>query len=252
MPVSTLARTLDIGGSALPTPDELEARLWTSLRSDMTVMLGLVSGEHGHTRPMTALIEDGDHGPLWLFTAQDNALVEKLVGGSQDAAAQFVPKGHDLWASIEGTLTEHTDPAIVDRLWGSRVAAWYEDGKDDPKLDLLRSDPQKAEIWLDASSIVAGAMVVLGISESKESYKDNVATSCRPFLPGTGPRSGICWPDSRCEGPIFCTAVRLPHSLIWPQCQEGSHQGNLILQEGTQASEFHKPAVPLGQLNRPS
>ena len=142
----------------MPTPDELKARLWKALRSDMTVMLGLVGGEHGHARPMTSQIEEGDHGPLWFFTSRDNALVEKLAGGSQDSAAQFVSKGHDLWA------------------WNAHVAAWYEHGKDDPKLALLRFDPQKAEIWLDASSIVAGAMVALGISDPKESYKDNVAT----------------------------------------------------------------------------
>ena len=34
--------------------------------------------------------------------------------------------------------------------------AWYEGGKTDPKLALLRLDPEKAEIWLDASSIIAG------------------------------------------------------------------------------------------------
>ncbi len=73
-------------------------------------------------------------------------------------------------------LTEDTDPAIADRLWSAHVAAWCEGGKDDPKLALLRFDPQKAEIWLDASSIVAGVLVALGISDPKESYKDNVGT----------------------------------------------------------------------------
>ena len=160
----------------MPTPDELKARLWKSLRSDMTVMLGLVGGEHGHTRPMTSQVEEGDHGPLWFFTSKDSALVQKLAGGTQDASAQFVSKGHDLWASIEGTLTENTDRAVVDRLWNSHIAAWYKDGKDDPKLALLRFDPHKAEIWKDGSSLVAGVMTALGLADPKESYKDNVAT----------------------------------------------------------------------------
>ena len=160
----------------MSTPEDLKARLWKALRSDMTVMLGLVGGEHGHTRPMTAQIEDGDSGPLWFFTSKDSALVQKLAGGTQDAAAQFVSKGHDLWASIEGCLTENTDPAVVDRLWNSHIAAWYKDGKDDPDLALLRFDPQKAEIWKDGSSLVAGIMTTLGLADPQESYKDNVAT----------------------------------------------------------------------------
>lgn len=160
----------------MPTPDDLKARLWKALRSDMTVMLGLAGGEHGHARPMTAQIEDRDHGPLWFFTAKDSDLVQKLQGGSKDAAAQFVSKGHDLWASINGALTEDTDPAVVDRLWNSHVAAWYEQGRNDPKVALLRFDPREAEIWLDASSIVAGVMVALGLGDPKENAADKVAT----------------------------------------------------------------------------
>lgn len=160
----------------MPTPDELKARLWKALRSDMTVMLGLVGGEHGHARPMTSQIEEGDHGPLWFFTSKDNALIQKLgSGGAQDAGVQFVSKGHDLWASIEGTLREDTDRAVVDRLWNPHVAAWYEHGKDDPKLQLLRVDTDQAEIWVDASSMVAGIKMLIGI-DPKRDYQDKVAT----------------------------------------------------------------------------
>jgi hypothetical protein len=38
----------------MPGPAEIEARLWKALKSDRTVMLGLVGREDGHTRPMTA------------------------------------------------------------------------------------------------------------------------------------------------------------------------------------------------------
>lgn len=159
----------------MPAPEDLKDRLWTALRSDMTVMLGLTGVEQGHRRPMTAVIEDGDAGPLWFFTSKDSALVAKLAGGAHAAAAQFVSKGHELWASIEGTLRENTDRAVVDRLWNGHIAAWYEDGKDDPKLVLLRFDPHQAEIWKDGSSLVAGVMATLGLADPKESYKDNVA-----------------------------------------------------------------------------
>jgi general stress protein 26 len=60
-------------------------------------------------------------------------------------------------------------------LWNRYVAAWYEGGKTDPKLALLRLDPEKAEIWLDASSIVAGIKMLLGV-DPKQDYKDKVAT----------------------------------------------------------------------------
>jgi general stress protein 26 len=62
---------------------------------------------------------------------------------------------------------------IIDRLWNRFVAAWY-DGKDDPKIALIRLEPENAEIWIDASSVVAGIKMLLGI-DPKEDYKDKVA-----------------------------------------------------------------------------
>lgn len=44
-------------------PRELEARFWQSLKSDMTMMVGLDGVEDGHTRPMTAQVE-GESLPI--------------------------------------------------------------------------------------------------------------------------------------------------------------------------------------------
>ena len=64
----------------MPTPAEIEARFWKALKSDMTMMLGLDGIEDGHARPMTAQL-DGERGPIWFFTAKDNAIVQKLGHG---------------------------------------------------------------------------------------------------------------------------------------------------------------------------
>lgn len=157
----------------MPTPQELEAKFWKALKSDMTMMLGLDGVEDGHARPMTAQIE-GDHGPIWFFTAKDQQIVRKLEPGAR-AIATFTSKGHDLFATLHGTLSLETDRAVVDRLWNRYVAAWFEGGKDDPKLALLRLDPEGAEIWEDASSLVAGIKMLLGLGDPKEEYKDQVA-----------------------------------------------------------------------------
>jgi len=164
----------------MPTPQEIEAKFWKALKSDMTVMLGLDGVEDGHARPMTAQLE-GDHGPIWFFTSKENGIAQKLgspmgvaMSPANRAIATFASKGHDLFATIHGTVTLDTDRANVDRLWNRYVAAWFEGGKDDPKLALLRLDPERAEIWIDASSLVAGIKLLLGIDPKKD-YKDKVA-----------------------------------------------------------------------------
>ncbi|MEO6800533.1 MAG: pyridoxamine 5'-phosphate oxidase family protein [Rhodanobacter sp.] len=156
----------------MSTPEELKAKMWKGIDSDRTIMLGIDGVEDGHARPMTAQVE-GEHGPLWFFTSKDNGLV-RLLGQNRRAMATFTAKGHDLFATIHGSLNLDTDRANVDRLWNRFVAAWYEGGKTDPKLALLRLDPENAEIWENASSMVAGAKMLLGM-DPKEDYKDKVA-----------------------------------------------------------------------------
>jgi general stress protein 26 len=152
---------------------EIEAKFWKALKSDMTVMLGLVGAAEGHSHPMTAQLEgDGRSGPIWFFTSKDTSLVGAM-GQGHAAMAQFASKGHDLFACIEGHLALDNDRATIDRLWNPFVAAWYS-GKDDPKLQLLRFDPSDAQIWLNENSLFAGVKMLFGIDPKKD-YADKVA-----------------------------------------------------------------------------
>lgn len=157
---------------------EIRQKFWKALKSDMTMFLGLAEGEDGHARPMTAQLDDrfldgNDYsGPIWFFTSTDNDLYRQVGPGAR-AMAHFASKGHDIWATLHGSLTISQDREMIDRLWNRFIAAWYE-GKDDPKIALIRLDPQEAQIWVDASSIVAGVKMLLGI-DPKQDYKDKVA-----------------------------------------------------------------------------
>lgn len=151
---------------------ELKEKFWKALKSDRTVMLGII-GEDGHAQPMTAQIEGDEGGPIWFFSAKDVDLVKSIGVGSR-GALQLVSKGHDVFGSVEGELHLVQDRAIVDRLWNPFVAAWYKDGKDDPKLQLIRFDPDHAQIWLNENSLFAGVKLLLGADPKKE-FKDKVA-----------------------------------------------------------------------------
>ena len=111
------------------------------------VMVG-ATGEREHHIPMNAQLDKDAHGAFWFFTATDNRLA---AGGP--AMAQFAAKGHELFACISGTLVSESDRTVLDKLWSNSIAAWYEGGKDDPKLVLLRFDLDDAEIWTADPSI---------------------------------------------------------------------------------------------------
>ena len=155
----------------MTTDEDIRARFWKALKADMTVMLGMEEAQGVAPRPMTAQIEGEDHGPVWFFTAKSTEL-GGMLQMTAPALFTFASKGHDVFATVHGSLTPDTDRVMVDRLWSPFVAAWYEGGKDDPDLLLLRFDPVRAEIWLNGNSLVAGLKMLLGV-DPKEDYRDH-------------------------------------------------------------------------------
>lgn len=150
----------------------IEALFWKDLKASPFMMLGLVGARDGHTQPMTAQFEN-DSGPLWFFLNKDNSLIEALAESSR-AIASYTSKGHDMFAAVHGTLVIDSNPATIDRLWNPHVEAWFEGGRDDPKVALVRLDTEKAQLWKGGSSIGAAITRLFG-KDPKESYKDNMA-----------------------------------------------------------------------------
>ena len=154
---------------------ELEKRFWKSLRIDRVAMLGLVGVEDGHSQPMSAqLLDDEEYGgTIWFFTSRDTDLA-KAMGAGHRAHLHFSAKGHDLFASVHGDLLPSEDANVIDRLWNPWVAAWFEGGRQDPKLQLLRFEPGRAQVWLNEHSLFAGVKMLLG-KDPKKDYGDKVA-----------------------------------------------------------------------------
>jgi general stress protein 26 len=158
----------------MTNPAEIQDKFWKALKSDRTIMVGLAGVDDGAGRPMTAQVESsGSAHLIWMFAARDSDLVETL-GGRHRAVAHFASKGHDLFAAVEGDLAADNDPAAIERLWNPFVAAWFEGGKDDPNLQLLRFEPEHAHIWLNENSLFAGFRMLLR-RDPKADYRDKVA-----------------------------------------------------------------------------
>ena len=168
----------------MTTEPEIREKFWKHLKSERTIMLGLIGNPEGHSQPMTVQLDDDDveAGPLWIFSSKETDLV-RAIGGGARGMAQFVSKGHDVFACFDCDLTLSDDRATIDRLWNPDVAAWFEGGKEDPKLQLIRLDPHHAQIWLNENSLFAGMKLMLG-ADPKREFKDKVADT---NLGGTRP-----------------------------------------------------------------
>lgn len=137
-------------------------------------MLGLEASLPTSLSPMTAQLDsEADQGPIWFFSSTESGIVKGLT--AQDLAIfTFVSKGYEVYATVHGHTTLCTDRTIIDRLWNKWVAAWYEGGKDDPKLALLRFDPVRAEIWQGGSSVLTGLKLLFG-GDPKADAQDKMA-----------------------------------------------------------------------------
>ena len=120
---------------------DIRETFWKSFQSSPFIMIKL-DGAPGHAEPMTAQLDKEAHHAVWFFAKRDNRIAP---GGK--AMGQVMTKGHDVFACIDGTIVEETDPALRDKHWNNAVEAWFPNGKTDPSVVMLRFDIQDGEVW---------------------------------------------------------------------------------------------------------
>ncbi|HYP45537.1 MAG TPA: pyridoxamine 5'-phosphate oxidase family protein [Propionibacteriaceae bacterium] len=106
------------------------------------------------SRPLAMQDREFD-GTLWFFTADPSPKTEQVQDNDQVNVALQVDKG---WVSIAGTATVSHDQAMIDELWTAQAAAWFEGGRDDPAVALLRVKADTAEYWTMESNKVVSAI----------------------------------------------------------------------------------------------
>jgi general stress protein 26 len=131
------------------TAAEAEDAFWNSLKTSNTGLLGLDQPGY-HAQPMTAF-RDEAAGTIWFFTRDDTDLArDAAVGAGQSAMFHYGSKDQNVWACIHGELSVHGhDREIIDRYWNPVLAAWYPQGKDDPKLTILKFDAGDGRVWVN-------------------------------------------------------------------------------------------------------
>ncbi|GAA3638798.1 pyridoxamine 5'-phosphate oxidase family protein [Microlunatus ginsengisoli] len=96
------------------------------------------------SRPLAVLDRPFD-GRLYFFTADPSSKTEQVRENDQVNLAMQV--GNDGFLSIAGTASVSRDQAIIDELWNRYAEAWFEQGRNDPAVALLRVEADSAEFW---------------------------------------------------------------------------------------------------------
>lgn len=111
-------------------------------------MLGLTAAGQG-LQPMTHF-PDRAAGIIWFISSTDTDLVQGIDQG-EDADYVLISRDQSAQASLRGKLYQVHNDEKLDALWSPVVGAWFE-GRDDPKIALLRFDPETAEVWQSTTS----------------------------------------------------------------------------------------------------
>lgn len=124
-------------------------QLWDVMEDVHAGMLG-VEELGQHMQPMAPFIEK-ETNTVWFYTRDDSQLVQAARTGER-AHFCIIGKDHDYHACLAGTIDEVDSPEHVDKYWSPMVAAWFEGGKDDPHLTMLRLQLDDVAIWASSNS----------------------------------------------------------------------------------------------------
>lgn len=97
------------------------------------------------TRPMGTMEVD-ELGNFWFFSARFSNKNKEIA---QDAKVQLIyaNASKSEFLSVAGVVDVYEDHSKVEELWNGMMKKWFEEGKDDLNLTLLRVRPLESYYW---------------------------------------------------------------------------------------------------------
>lgn len=103
------------------------------------------TGKAFATRPMAVQKVD-DNGNFWFLSADDS---HKNVEATDDSSVQLLFQGSDYsdFLNIYGTAVISKDKVKIEELWKPILKTWFTEGKDDPRITVIKVEPSEGYYW---------------------------------------------------------------------------------------------------------
>ena len=122
--------------------DDLATEFWDRAGK---ITAGMLSATGAPPRPMAHQLRKGDKA-LWFITAKGTDIADAATEGAR--AQHIIACAHgQLYAAVDGTLSVETSKTVLDDVWSPMAAAWFDNGRDDKDVCLVRFTPSQAEVW---------------------------------------------------------------------------------------------------------
>ncbi|MEP6482464.1 MAG: pyridoxamine 5'-phosphate oxidase family protein [Rhodoglobus sp.] len=114
-----------------------------------------------YSRPLAVLEHDFD-GTLWFFTQDPSPKTDDVANDDHVNVTYANGASH---VSIAGTASVSRDQAKIDEFWNPWAESWFEGGRTDPTVALLKVDATSAEYWsVDKPAILRALEIVTSLA----------------------------------------------------------------------------------------
>jgi general stress protein 26 len=129
-------------------------------------------------RPMGVLQVD-EQGNLWFLSSRDS-LKNHEVENDSEVRLYFQGPGRAEFMELHGHAVISTDRAKIDELWTPMVKTWFTEGRDDPRITVIRVTPTDGYYWDTRHNMaVAGTKMLIGAALGK-TLDDSVQGTLHP------------------------------------------------------------------------
>ena len=106
-----------------------------------------------HAWPMTTSEVNLDNKEIW-FIGDKKSDVVKDIQDDARIGLTYATQDEKNFVSISANAELPTDKAKLDELWSPVYSAFFEHGKEDENVQLIKVVPHGAECWLSGSTVV--------------------------------------------------------------------------------------------------
>ena len=118
-------------------------------------MMTTCNGEnHLHSCPMNTTETSIGAKEIWFIGHKPSETVDNIKQNPEVNLA-YVTQESDKYLSISGTAELVEDEEKLNELWSVMYNAYFELGKDDPKVQLIKVVPHGAEYWANGNAIAS-------------------------------------------------------------------------------------------------
>ncbi|MCW1923656.1 pyridoxamine 5'-phosphate oxidase family protein [Luteolibacter arcticus] len=118
------------------------------------------------TRPMNVRQVD-ETGNLWFLSSHDSLKNEEL-GALPLVELYFQGSTHSDFMHLKGRATISRDRAKIEELWEPVIRTWFTEGKDDPRITVIKVEPTEGYYWdTKHGNAIAGIKMLIGAAIRK-------------------------------------------------------------------------------------